>query len=184
MVRHRILFAMLALAICTGLAQANVLAPTVTVGSALKCDTNTGTSGSVTIKLIAATATSGSNVLVGLPPPTGIAAVVSAGSATLTSSTASVTYTVTTLAGCAGASALGAWAPVLQFTSKVGKSVHHGQHHRCVLTADIVTQFSDDLLHRQYERVVHAWGSPGLLCLLIGHGRKLAGHRDQRSGLA
>jgi uncharacterized protein (TIGR03437 family) len=123
MVRHRLLLVPLALAICTGTVQAtNLLVASPTIVSALKCDTNTGPSGSVTLKVTAASASATNIVNVTLTPPAGISAVVSSGSAALNSSSASVTYTVTTLAGCAGATSLGVNSYSLPFTTKIGAS--------------------------------------------------------------
>lgn len=101
---------------------ANILTSTTTVVSALTCNANTGaTAGSVTVRLTAATASASSNVTVSLAAlPAGINAAITAGTAVLTSSTASVTYTITALPGCAGASATGAWAPVVQFKAAQG----------------------------------------------------------------
>lgn len=96
----------------------NLLVATPTVVSALKCDTTTGPTGSVTVKLTAASATSTNIITVGTSgTPTGLT-VTAPATLTLNSSTASVTYTITTTAGCAGLS-LGANTIPVQFTSKV-----------------------------------------------------------------
>jgi uncharacterized protein (TIGR03437 family) len=109
----------LALAICAGTAQATVLTSAITVGTALKCDTNAGPSGSVTIKLTASTALSTNIITVSLPAaPAGIT-VTAPGALTLNSATASVTYTFTPTAGCAGTT-LGANTPAVQFKAAVG----------------------------------------------------------------
>ena len=113
--------AMLALGFCAGTAHAvNSLTLTTTVVSALKCDTTTGVSGSVTVKVVAAGATIGSPVIVSLPSlPAGIVAGVPVGSLTLTSATAFTTYTFSPALGCAGTTVANL-TPLLQFQSKVG----------------------------------------------------------------
>jgi uncharacterized protein (TIGR03437 family) len=120
--RFRILLAVLALVICTGTIQAsgNLLTPTLTVTSALKCDTNTGPAGSATVKITAASATASNIITVSLGTlPAGITVTLSAGAVALNSATASATYTVTATAGCAGTT-LGTYAPTLPFKAAVG----------------------------------------------------------------
>ncbi|SPF46867.1 putative Ig family protein [Candidatus Sulfopaludibacter sp. SbA4] len=134
MFRIRILLPLLALTICTGMANAtNVLVATLTSGANLACNTNTGGSGSakVTIALTPAAQTAHDTVTVAIAGVTangntlaqnGLAA--SAGSTTTISGTTTVAFTITALAGCAGAANLPSglsetYAPTLQFTSNV-----------------------------------------------------------------
>jgi uncharacterized protein (TIGR03437 family) len=122
----------LALAICTGTAQATNVLQITAAGTALKCDTNSGISGSMVITVKDSTAGTGSAaVTVGAPSvlPPGLAlSAPNPSNAQITTTTGSVTYTLTTTSGCGsglagGPTALGAWSPTaLQFTSKIGPS--------------------------------------------------------------
>jgi uncharacterized protein (TIGR03437 family) len=98
--------AMLALAICTGTANAAVLSTLTTPVAPLKCDTTTGVSGSVTAKLTdtSAGALSTTQVLVGFTPLTGVSVSMTAGAVLFNASTGTVTYTITPTPGCVGLS--------------------------------------------------------------------------------
>jgi len=136
MFRFRILVTLLALVICTGMANAtgytNVLTATLASGSNLACNTNTGATGSakVTIALTTAAAGTHSSFTVALPGTSagltlaqaGLTA--SAGGSTTITNAGTVVFTINTLPGCAGAPTLNAagteatpYAPILQFTA-------------------------------------------------------------------
>jgi hypothetical protein len=106
MVRHRILLAVLALAICTGIAQANKLSPVLTA-STLACNTTTGGTGSEIITVKGATSGGPTYpVVVTAAAPTGFTVTQTTpalpAAAVLASSSSSVVFTVTPTNLCNG----------------------------------------------------------------------------------
>jgi hypothetical protein len=107
MVRHRILLAVLALAICTGTAQANKLALTPSASPNLTCNTTTGAGVGTETITVKGAATGGPTypVVVTASVPTGFTVTLTTpatGAAVLTTAASSVVFTVAPTNTCLG----------------------------------------------------------------------------------